>query len=63
MLMSVSTIMETVPIFVSIQKVVIIVCVLLDISFNLTSVIVKVNIMHVVFCIFSSTSIYDKKCM
>ena len=43
-LMSVFTIMETVPTSVSTQQVVIIVSVLLDILFNLTSVTVKVNI-------------------
>ena len=41
--MNVLIIMETVPMTVSIQKVAITVSVLLDISFNLTSMIVKVN--------------------
>ena len=44
MLMSVFIIMETVPTSVSTQLVVIIVSVLLDILFNLTSMTVKVNI-------------------
>ena len=43
MLMSASVIMETVLMIVSTQKLVIIVSVLLDISFKLTSMIVKVN--------------------
>ena len=42
--MSVLMIMETVPMTVSTQKVVIIVIVLLDLSFNLTIVTVKVSI-------------------
>ena len=43
MLMSASVIMETVLMIVSTQRLVIIVSVLLDISFKLTSMIVKVN--------------------
>ena len=43
MLMSASIVMETVPMIVSIQKLVIIVSALLDIFFKLTSMIVKVN--------------------
>ena len=48
MLMSVLIIMAHVPITVSIQKVVIIVSVRLDIFFNLTNMVVKVNILNVV---------------
>ena len=44
MLMTVLIIMETVPMTVSIQKVVIIVSVLLDTPFNLTNMTVKVSI-------------------
>ena len=62
--MNVSTIMATVPMTVSIQKVVIIVSALLDTIFKLTSVTVKVKMLvhKLMFCIQTNPQPLNGKC-